>query len=104
MRLAGASMPRESKPSGEPSQLAVKRRLGVTEITIKKRRTWRQVKQLVSNEYFDLLPVDAPTFSSIEAPPSMLPPKKYCDITGFPVSNIIYFATVFCLPSTTLHI
>jgi len=25
---------------------------------------------------------DNPTYTSIEAPPSLLPPKKYCDITG----------------------
>ena len=78
-------MPRETKASSDPPALAVKRRLGINELMIKKKRTWRQVKQLVSAEYFDLLPATAPTYSSIDAPPSMLPSKKYCDITGFPV-------------------
>ena len=82
---ARKKMPRETKVSSEPAALAVKRKLGINELMIKKKRTWRQVKQLVSAEYFDLLPATAPTYSSIEAPPSMLPSKKYCDITGFPV-------------------
>lgn len=37
----------------------------------------------------------APTFANIEATPSLLPPKKYCDLTGL--------ASVYCDPKTKLR-
>lgn len=38
---------------------------------------------------------------SIEAPPSMYPAKKYCDITGFEVS--LHFVDVCCVQVTNIR-
>ncbi|KAF3326991.1 chromatin-remodeling complex subunit [Carex rostrata] len=46
-------------------------------------RYWKHLKQLLQAENFLSLPPDEPNYLNIEAPPSMYPPKKYCDITGF---------------------
>mmetsp|Transcript_4142 Transcript_4142/g.7972 ORF Transcript_4142/g.7972 Transcript_4142/m.7972 type:complete len:153 (+) Transcript_4142:144-602(+) len=45
---------------------------------------WKRVRQLVQIEQFHLAPASEATYTSIEAPVSMYPPKKYCDITGLP--------------------
>ncbi|KAJ1928022.1 Co-chaperone [Tieghemiomyces parasiticus] len=60
----------------------------------KKYRSLKQVLALEKNN--NPYPVDFPTFWSIEAPPSLLPATKYCDITGYealytdPKSNLRY--------------
>ncbi|GAQ87603.1 hypothetical protein KFL_003640050 [Klebsormidium nitens] len=46
-------------------------------------RHWKRLKQIVQGENYHLLPADEPTYANIEAPPSMYPAKKYCDMTGF---------------------
>ncbi|BBN00601.1 hypothetical protein Mp_2g00470 [Marchantia polymorpha subsp. ruderalis] len=46
-------------------------------------RHWKHLKQIIQAENYQLYPADEPTYVSIEAPPSMYPAKKYCDITGF---------------------
>lgn len=60
------------------------------EVTHSKGRTWKSVKQIYSNENTDLLPPEVPTYFSIEAPPSTIPAKKYCDLTGFPVRQNLH--------------
>ncbi|THH01953.1 hypothetical protein EW026_g823 [Hermanssonia centrifuga] len=48
-----------------------------------RRRLEREEKMDVDGEHADSTPEeDLPTYSSIEAPPSVLPLRKYCDITG----------------------
>ncbi|XP_024393955.1 protein EIN6 ENHANCER isoform X1 [Physcomitrium patens] len=46
-------------------------------------RHWKHLKQIIQAENYHLHPADEPSYVSIEAPPSMYPAKKYCDITGF---------------------
>lgn len=49
-------------------------------------RRFKTAKQLVSDETKYLqtkkLAFDTPTYFSVQAPPSLLPQKHYCDITG----------------------
>ncbi|KAJ2333086.1 chromatin-remodeling complex subunit ies6 [Coemansia sp. RSA 2671] len=45
---------------------------------------WKNLKQVIAQEQARDWPVDFPTYWSIDAPPSLLPQKKYCDITGLP--------------------
>jgi INO80 complex subunit C len=44
----------------------------------------KTLKQIIALENFPYAPVDAPTYVSVDAPPSLLPAKKYSDISGFP--------------------
>ncbi|GBF91088.1 hypothetical protein Rsub_04757 [Raphidocelis subcapitata] len=45
-------------------------------------KRWKRLRQLLQAEGYERLPASAPTFVNIEAPPSMRPPKRYCDLTG----------------------
>ncbi|CAG8519476.1 13862_t:CDS:2 [Acaulospora morrowiae] len=45
-------------------------------------RKYKNVKQMLVAERKENMPLDIPTYSNIEAPPSIVPQKKYCDITG----------------------
>ncbi|CAG8451009.1 5599_t:CDS:2 [Diversispora eburnea] len=45
-------------------------------------RKFKNVKQMLVAERRENMPLDIPTYSNIEAPPSIIPQKKYCDITG----------------------
>ncbi|KAJ2817146.1 Co-chaperone [Coemansia erecta] len=48
-------------------------------------RRWKNLKQVVAQEQADGdWPVDFPAYWAIDAPPSLVPQKKYCDITGLP--------------------
>ncbi|KAJ2766433.1 Co-chaperone [Coemansia nantahalensis] len=48
-------------------------------------RRWRNLKQVVAQEQASGdWPVDFPAYWAADAPPSLLPQKKYCDITGLP--------------------
>ncbi|CAG8479743.1 10641_t:CDS:2 [Ambispora leptoticha] len=42
----------------------------------------KNLKQILAAERLLNIPMDIPTYSNIEAPPSLHPQKKYCDITG----------------------
>ncbi|KNC99282.1 uncharacterized protein SPPG_05536 [Spizellomyces punctatus DAOM BR117] len=42
----------------------------------------KKLKQLASADKALDIPMDVPTYWNIEAPPSFLPQKKYCDVTG----------------------
>ncbi|KAG0626813.1 hypothetical protein M758_2G153600 [Ceratodon purpureus] len=46
-------------------------------------RHWKHLKQIIQSENYFNYPADEPTYVSIDSPPSIYPPKKYCDITGF---------------------
>ncbi|CAG8467522.1 22370_t:CDS:2 [Racocetra persica] len=45
-------------------------------------KKFKNVKQMLAAERNNKVPLDIPTYSNIEAPPSIIPQKKYCDITG----------------------
>ncbi|KAJ2007693.1 chromatin-remodeling complex subunit ies6 [Coemansia thaxteri] len=47
-------------------------------------RRWKNLKQVVAQEQTQDWPVAFPTYWSIDAPPSLIPQKKYCDVTGLP--------------------
>ena len=49
-----------------------------------KARRWKTLRQVLTGEKYQLLPVNVPTYSNIAAAPSMLPAKKYSDISGLP--------------------
>jgi hypothetical protein len=57
-------------------------------------RHWKHLKQILQAENYHLYPADEPTYVNIEAPPSMYPAKKYCDITGFEVRKSARSGTV----------
>eukprot|EP01096_Ripella_sp_DP13-Kostka_P002337 TRINITY_DN13148_c0_g1_i1.p1 TRINITY_DN13148_c0_g1~~TRINITY_DN13148_c0_g1_i1.p1 ORF type:complete len:131 (+),score=18.65 TRINITY_DN13148_c0_g1_i1:49-393(+) len=49
-------------------------------------RKWKNTKQIlaIEAERFATLPIDDYTFyRNLKVPPSLMPAKKYCDITGF---------------------
>ncbi|XP_054268933.1 INO80 complex subunit C [Macrosteles quadrilineatus] len=77
---------------------------------LKKKKTYRTLKQIISQEKSLPWPPDAVTYSSIGAPPSFRPAKKYSDISGLsakytdPQTKLYYalaeeFSTVRNLPS-----
>ncbi|KAI9092190.1 YL1 nuclear protein C-terminal domain-containing protein [Phlyctochytrium arcticum] len=45
-------------------------------------KTFKKLKQIATAEKGLDVPVNVPTYWNIEAPPSFIPQKKYCDITG----------------------
>ena len=47
-----------------------------------KKKPWKTLKQILSAEQCLTWPDDAVTYSSLEAPPSFRPSKKYSDISG----------------------
>ncbi|XP_015601118.1 INO80 complex subunit C isoform X3 [Cephus cinctus] len=74
-----------------------------------KKRTWRSLKQVLAQERSLPWPSEVVHYSSINAPPSFKPAKKYSDISGLPArytdpqSKLYYasteeFATVRSLP------
>ena len=65
------------------SALRVKRRRGVYEIMNAKSKALKSLRAIIAAEHYDHLPADVPTYVNIEAPPSVFPAKKYCDVTGF---------------------
>jgi len=76
-------------------------------------RQWKSAKQVVGAEHYELLPASTPTYPSISSGTSLLPPKKYCDITGFeakytdPRTKLRYsraelYSTLKVLPNDTV--
>jgi len=47
-----------------------------------KKKTWKNLKQILALENFSNVPPDVATYVSIESSPSVHPCKKYCDLTG----------------------
>jgi INO80 complex subunit C len=62
-----------------PRSLPFKRRSA----SLDAKKKWKKLKQVLQTEGYESLPATEATYVNIEAPPSMYPPKKYCDITGF---------------------
>lgn len=66
------------------SELKVKRKAGILDVFGGKGKAARNLKGLLAAEHYDLVPPSQPSYVNIDAPPSMQPAKKYCDITGLP--------------------
>ncbi|XP_054767403.2 mucin-2-like [Lytechinus pictus] len=80
----------------------------------KKTRTWKTLKQIIASERVQLNRPVGSTYSSIDAPPSRKPPKKYSDISGLPAkytdprtklrySNTEEFAQLRMLPQDIVN-
>uniref|UniRef100_A0A0E0P6N3 Vps72/YL1 C-terminal domain-containing protein n=2 Tax=Oryza TaxID=4527 RepID=A0A0E0P6N3_ORYRU len=46
-------------------------------------RQWKHLRLLLQAADATSLPPDRPNYLNIQSPPSIYPPKRYCDITGF---------------------
>ncbi|KAG5253466.1 chromatin-remodeling complex [Salix suchowensis] len=63
------------------------------------RGRWKHLKQILQAENYQNFPTDEPNYVNIESPPSMHPPLRICDITGFeapyhdPRTNLRYANT-----------
>jgi INO80 complex subunit C len=66
------------------SELKVKRRKGLLDVFGGKGKAARNLKGILAAEHYDMIAPSLPSFANIDAPPSTLPSKKYCDITGLP--------------------
>lgn len=64
--------------------MKTKRKRGIYEVMTAKSKSWKNSRSLLTNEHYDMMPPSIATYVNIDAPPSMLPAKKYCDITGLP--------------------
>lgn len=64
--------------------MKTKRRRGIYEVMAEKSKSWKSSRSLISAEHYDMVSPNTPTYVNIDAPPSVLPAKKYCDITGLP--------------------
>lgn len=64
--------------------LKIKRKRGIYEVMTAKSKSWKSSRSLITAEHYDMIPASTPTYVNIDAPPSMFPTKKYCDITGLP--------------------
>jgi len=60
-----------------------------------KKKPWKTLKQILTLEQSYSWPDSAVTYSSLEAPPSFRPAKKYSDITGL--------EALYTDPQTKLH-
>lgn len=66
-----------------PEAVPFKRRQNVSStMAASKPHPWKRVRHLVAADNYHELPADTPTYVSLEAPPPLYPPKRYCDITG----------------------
>ncbi|CAJ1062164.1 INO80 complex subunit C isoform X1 [Xyrichtys novacula] len=52
----------------------------------KKNRTWKNLKQILALERTLPWKLNDPSYYNIDAPPSLLPTKKYSDISGLPAN------------------
>ncbi|XP_034553717.1 INO80 complex subunit C [Notolabrus celidotus] len=52
----------------------------------KKNRTWKNLKQILALERTLPWKLNDPNYYNIDAPPSLLPTKKYSDISGLPAN------------------
>ncbi|KYQ91074.1 hypothetical protein DLAC_07977 [Tieghemostelium lacteum] len=61
------------------------------------KKQWKTVKQIIASENYSELPATFPTYENIEVSQTLVPTKKYCDITGLssnytdPKSSLRYY-------------
>jgi len=60
-----------------------------------KKKPWKTLKQVLSQEQSLVWPESAVTYSSLDAPPSFRPSKKYSDLSGL--------EALYTDPQTKLH-
>ncbi|KAL5649597.1 hypothetical protein ACJX0J_040406, partial [Zea mays] len=46
-------------------------------------RQWKHLRHLLQSADASSMPPDRPNYMNIQSPPSIYPPKRYCDLTGF---------------------
>ncbi|CAD6264093.1 unnamed protein product [Miscanthus lutarioriparius] len=46
-------------------------------------RQWKHLRHLLQSADAFSMPPDRPNYMNIQSPPSIYPPKRYCDLTGF---------------------
>nr|TKS15216.1 zinc finger HIT domain-containing protein 1-like isoform X3 [Populus alba] len=74
------------------------------------RGRWKHLKQILQAENYQNCPPDEPNYVNIESPPSMHPPLRICDITGFEVHVsvemclVLELAMKFIIISSSLRI
>mmetsp|Transcript_32077 Transcript_32077/g.73544 ORF Transcript_32077/g.73544 Transcript_32077/m.73544 type:complete len:139 (+) Transcript_32077:3-419(+) len=92
---------KERSEPGSNSYSAVVIGLTTFELAFKKppkdaaRKRPKALKHIITGENYEQLSSSVATYANIEAPPSLLPPKKYCDITGHEAK--------YCDPQTKLR-
>ena len=64
--------------------MKTKRRGGIFGVMSSKSKSSKSLRSLITAEQFKMVSLNTPISVNIDALPSLLPPKKYCDITGFP--------------------
>jgi len=85
----------ESGPTEKPQPVFKNPNFKHTNIVGSKKKPWKTLKQILSAEQSLTWPEDAITYSSLEAPPSFRPAKKYSDISGIEAN--------YTDPHTKLH-
>lgn len=66
-----------------PESIPFKRRQNVgSTMAASRPHPWKRVRHHIAADNYHELPADTPTYVSLEAPPPLYPPKRYCDVTG----------------------
>jgi len=69
-----------------------------------KKKTWKNLKQIISLERSLLTRPDDPTYSSIDAPPPLKSAKKYADMSGFTAKYTDPLTGIFFSTSEEFHL
>jgi len=85
----------ENAPTEKPQPVFKNPNFKHLNIVGNKKKPWKTLKQILSAEQSLTWPEDAITYSSLEAPPSFRPAKKYSDISGIEAN--------YTDPQTKLH-
>eukprot|EP01086_Lenisia_limosa_P001059 TRINITY_DN11921_c0_g1_i1.p1 TRINITY_DN11921_c0_g1~~TRINITY_DN11921_c0_g1_i1.p1 ORF type:complete len:170 (-),score=13.83 TRINITY_DN11921_c0_g1_i1:78-587(-) len=105
--VASPDLPTASTPAAVPEHpFKLKAAIQID----RRKRHWKSLRQTIAMENPSSLPLTTPHYSAIDAGPSLLPPKKYCDITGLPAkytdpetrlqyATVESFETIKTLPS-----
>ncbi|XP_022198828.1 INO80 complex subunit C [Nilaparvata lugens] len=112
--VVSSPVPPEEEPKEEKKLIFKDAQFQHTSKVNTKKKVWRSLKQIIAQERALPWPRDTQHYSSIEAPPSFRPPKKYSDISGLPAkytdpqTKLFYalaeeFATVRSLPSDIIN-
>lgn len=59
-----------------------KRKRGIYQVMTTRSKSWKSSRSLLTNGHYDMMSPSLATHVNTDAPPSVLPIKKYCDITG----------------------
>jgi hypothetical protein len=82
--LSSAYINQPSFPDGTRSLKFKNKNFQSSGANVGRKRVWKNLKQIIAQIKADSYKPSDPTYVSIEAPPSLLPTKKYSDISGLP--------------------